>query len=294
MKNKFLPIVIFVLVAASAVNAQIEVPAPTFVRSYSPTHGAWMQDPLQTGGAGKIWVIPNYYANTVYEYSSMADLLSNNINQTYTLPFIFAGTGHVVYDGYLYFNKAYSNNMVKYNLATQTVVLDVPLPDAGYMNTYYYEWGGYSDIDFAVDGSGLWVMYSTDANSGRIVVSKLDPTTLGVTETWNTSSEPKRQMGNAFIVGGIVYCIDSYSQINQSINYTYNTNTSTGTSTSIPWTNGSDYMTSCSYNPNNGMLYSWNNGGLYTYNLAPTISEITGATIICPGNSTTLTAHSSV
>jgi len=94
--------------------------------------------------------------------------------------------------------------------------------------------GGYSDIDFAVDGSGLWVMYSTDANSGRLVVSKLDPTTFGVTETWNTSSEPKRQMGNAFIVDGIVYCIDSYSQIHQTINYTYNTNTSIGTSTSIP------------------------------------------------------------
>src|SRR6478736_7451615 len=111
MKNKFYQIVIFFLAAAGIAQAQIEFPAPTFVESNSSTWGTWMQDPLQPNSE-KVWVIPGYNLNMVYEYSSMADLHAGNISKTYTLPFAFAGTGHVIYDGSLYFNKNGTNNLV--------------------------------------------------------------------------------------------------------------------------------------------------------------------------------------
>ena len=106
MKKVLQLIAIFMLFAVNIVYSQITVSSPTFVRSFSPTYGDWMADPLQTTGAGKIWVIPGYSnGKIVYEYLSQADLLANTINHTYTLPIGFAGTGHVIYGGYLYYNK---------------------------------------------------------------------------------------------------------------------------------------------------------------------------------------------
>jgi len=143
----------------------------SFVRNYNPIYGCWMQDPLETDGAGKIYAMPSYNnQNVLYEYASMTDFTNNNVAQTYTLPYGYAGTGHVVYGGNLYYNKYGSGNMIKWDISTQNLLQDVLLPSAGTMNTYHYQWGGYSDIDFAIDETSLWVLYSTASNSGKLVV----------------------------------------------------------------------------------------------------------------------------
>ncbi|WP_010230323.1 olfactomedin domain-containing protein [Gillisia marina] len=264
-QNYFLKIscIFFLLFFSSNLNAQINGTNPTFIRNYFPTQGSWVSDPLETNGAGLIWVIPSNQDDNVYEYASIGDLTSNNIRTTYNLPTRFLGTGHVVYGGNLYYNKAGSFNIVKYNLATRTIVMEAPIINAG---NYPYQWGGGSFFDFAVDENGLWVLYSTAANSGKLVVSKLDPSTLLPTSTWNTNSEPKNQMGDAFIIDGVVYCIDSFNNPSQTINYTYDTNTSTGAPAAIPWVLGaSSYMTSAQYNHKEGLIYVWNNARLFTY-----------------------------
>jgi gliding motility-associated-like protein len=261
----------FLIIIFDNSYAQVTFSEPTLITTHGYTQGNWVVDPLETNGPGKIWVMPGYFEKTtVYEYASEADLLSNTVAKTYELPIPYDGTGHVVYGGNLYYNMANSNKMVKYNLATQSVLLEVSLPDAGFRNTYHYTWGGYSDIDFATDENGLWVLYSTAANSGRLVISKLDPSTLIATSTWNTASEPKTQMGNAFVINGKVYCIDSYSEENTVINYVYDTDSSTGVEAEIPWKNaglryGSTYLTSAHYNPTDGRIYAWDRGSLYTY-----------------------------
>ncbi len=248
--------------------AQITPGAPVFIRANSPTYGAWMEDPLQTLGAGKIWSMPSFTGTQVLEYSSMAGFQSNTVTVSYNLPSGYQGTGAVVYGGFLYYVKINTNNLVKYNLATQSVVLDVPLSGAGSMNQNHYEWGGYSDIDFSTDQNGLWVLYSGASNAGKLIVSKLNTSTLGVIQTWNTNSEPKTQMGNAFVKDAVVYCVDSYYTNPTTINYSYNTATSTGASISIPINIGTNYMTSMSYNHTTGLLYSWAGGNNYTTSLA--------------------------
>lgn len=40
--------------------------------------------------------------------------------------------------------------------------------------------GGKSDIDLAVDENGLWVIYATEQNNGKIVISQLNPYTYGL------------------------------------------------------------------------------------------------------------------
>jgi len=268
------------------VKAQITITGPTFVKNSSPynTWGTWVQDPLDN--SGKIWEIPDYGSNQVREYASMADVVSNNVSATYNLPFSFAGTGHIVYGGNLYFNKYNSNNLVKFNLATQTVLLDVPLAGAGFMNTYDYQWGGYSDIDFAVDETGFYVIYSTAANSGNIVISKLDPNTLLPLATHNTSTT--KSCGNTFMVQGINYSVAAYWPTSTSLNYQYNTLTSTGSVIAIPFTNGSSYLAGLSYNPTTQLLFAWNNGGLYTYTVTGQTSITTSLSLatnsICAGS----------
>lgn len=294
MRKFLLVAVVFLLTFNARMIGQITILGPTFVKTYTPntTWGSWVDDPLDN--SGKIWTFPAYGWNNnsfvFQEYSSMSNLIANNVAQTYTLPLSYMGTGHVVYGGYLYYNKWNTNNLVKYSLATQSVVLDVPLTGAGFFNTYAYQWGGYSDIDFAVDENGLYVIYATSANSGNIVISKLNPNTLLPVTTWTTSTT--KNCGNAFMAQGVNYSLASYNTLNTTLNYQYNTHTSTGAPSSITFTNGSSYLTNLVYNPTTKILFAWSNSGLYTYTVVPTHSIATtqlSTQSICAGNTISVT-----
>jgi len=58
------------------------------------------------------------------------------------------------------------------------------LLNAGFANSCPYQWAGSTDIDFAVDRNGLWVIYGDETNQCNIVLSKLHPDTLQVRVTW--------------------------------------------------------------------------------------------------------------
>lgn len=91
----------------------------------------------------------------------------------YRLPSRVDGTGFVVYDGAVFYNKERTRNLVKYDLRTRIKSGEAVVVNANYHDTSPYRWGGKSDIDLAVDENGLWVIYSTEANKGRIVVSQV-------------------------------------------------------------------------------------------------------------------------
>lgn len=83
------------------------------------------------------------------------------------------GTGFVVYDGAVFYNKERTRNIVKYDLRTRIKSGEAIVNNANYHDTSPYRWGGKSDIDLAVDENGLWVIYATEANNGRLVVSQV-------------------------------------------------------------------------------------------------------------------------
>lgn len=83
------------------------------------------------------------------------------------------GTGFVVYDGAVFYNKERTRNIVKYDLRTRIKSGEAIIGTASYHDTSPYRWGGKSDIDLAVDEHGLWVIYATEANNGRLVVSQV-------------------------------------------------------------------------------------------------------------------------
>ena len=52
----------------------------------------------------------------------------------------------------------------------------------------YYNWGGYSGVDLAVDEQGLWVLFGSTGNSGRLYAYNIDVTKNTVTHTWSLST----------------------------------------------------------------------------------------------------------
>ncbi|XP_016391187.1 adhesion G protein-coupled receptor L3-like [Sinocyclocheilus rhinocerous] len=165
---------------------------------------------------------------------------------TYKLPHRVDGTGFVVYDGALFFNKERTRNIVKFDLRTRIKSGEAIIASANYHDTSPYRWGGKSDIDLSVDENGLWVIYATEQNNGQIVISQLNPYTLRVEGTWDTAYD-KRSASNAFMICGILYVV----KLNKNIHSLLLKSTATNNI----------------YNPRDNLLYVWNNYHVVKYTL---------------------------
>ena len=69
-------------------------------------------------------------------------------------------------------DRANTNNIVVYNLQTERVVKQIGLGGSPRRN--YYQWGGYTGVDLAVDEQGLWVLWGYNGNSYRLYAHKID------------------------------------------------------------------------------------------------------------------------
>ncbi|XP_009867923.1 PREDICTED: latrophilin-2-like, partial [Apaloderma vittatum] len=234
--------------------------------------GAWCKDPLQA--ADKIYFMPwtPYRTDTLIEYASLEDFQNGRQQTTYKLPNRVDGTGFVVYDGAVFFNKERTRNIVKFDLRTRIKSGEAIINYANYHDTSPYRWGGKTDIDLAVDENGLWVIYATEQNNGMIVISQLNPYTLRFEATWETTYD-KRAASNAFMICGVLYVVRSVYQDNESetgrnaIDYIYNTRLSRGEHVEIPFPNQYQYIAAVDYNPRDNQLYVWNNNFILRYSL---------------------------
>ncbi|XP_076196602.1 adhesion G protein-coupled receptor L2 isoform X23 [Aptenodytes patagonicus] len=234
--------------------------------------GAWCKDPLQA--ADKIYFMPwtPYRTDTLIEYASLEDFQNGRQQTTYKLPNRVDGTGFVVYDGAVFFNKERTRNIVKFDLRTRIKSGEAIINYANYHDTSPYRWGGKTDIDLAVDENGLWVIYATEQNNGMIVISQLNPYTLRFEATWETTYD-KRAASNAFMICGVLYVVRSVYQDNESetgknaIDYIYNTRLSRGEHVDVPFPNQYQYIAAVDYNPRDNQLYVWNNNFILRYSL---------------------------
>ncbi|KAM9385094.1 adhesion G protein-coupled receptor L2 isoform 4-T4 [Pholidichthys leucotaenia] len=262
---------------------------PSFLFEAEQQAGAWCKDPLQA--ADKIYFMPwtPYRTDTLIEYSSLDDFQNARQTITYKLPHRVDGTGFVVYDGAVFFNKERTRNIVKFDLRTRIKSGEAIINNANYHDTSPYKWGGKTDIDLAVDENGLWVIYATEQNNGMMVVSQLNPYTLRFEGTWDTTYD-KRSASNAFMVCGVLYVVrstyeDNESEVSKSlIDYVYNTKQNRGEYVDIHFPNQYQYIAAVDYNPRDNQLYVWNNFYVLRYNLefgppdpahAPSLSEVT-------------------
>ncbi|KAF7243822.1 Noelin-2 [Varanus komodoensis] len=215
---------------------------------------------------GQVWYMDGYYkGRRVLEYRTLNDFITGQNFVQHLLPHPWAGTGHVVFNGSLYYNKYQSNIVVKYHFRSRSVIVQRSLNTAGYNNTFPYSWGGFSDIDFMVDENGLWAVYTTNQNAGNIVVSRMDPITLEILRSWDTGY-PKRSAGESFIICGTLYVTNSHLA-GAKIYFAYYTNTSSYEYTDIPFHNQYSHISMLDYNPRERVLYTWNNGHQVIYNV---------------------------
>ena len=118
--------------------------------------------------------------NTLLEYDSLEDINSRHISpKIYHLPSFFYGTGHVVYQGALFYHSYNTRNLIKYDLhlnrITAVLALDVPRNDTQEETCRVYS--DHRDhvgcVDFNVDENGAWLVYR-NASRQNIFVAKLN------------------------------------------------------------------------------------------------------------------------
>ncbi|XP_014821205.1 PREDICTED: olfactomedin-4 [Calidris pugnax] len=239
-------------------------------RGFSYKYGSWGRDYSPSNPEEEVyWVAPlntdGRYLEYYRIYSSFDDLLL--FKPLYETRVVYGeGSGAALYNNFLYYHAYSSRQMVKHNIKTSTDVLRKDLPDAATGSRFSYAGVSWQDIDFAVDESGLWVIYSTENNLGNIVISKLNETTLDVLSTWQTR-QYKPSVSNAFILCGVLYATRPVNTRKEEIFYMYDTNTGQEGRVSVMIDKKLSTIQSIDYSPSDQKLYVYNDGYLLRYDV---------------------------
>ncbi|XP_006885717.1 PREDICTED: olfactomedin-4-like [Elephantulus edwardii] len=238
-------------------------------RGVSYKAGAWGRDWDPNANTSLYWVAPLRadlrYFDYYRLYKSYEDLmLSKNYKELYMG--YGDGSGNAVYKNFMYFNYYGTNDMVKLDLSSNTVVLQRSLAGATYKNRFSYAGVSWKDIDFASDEKGLWVLYATEGTKGNLVVSRLNDSTLEVEKTWY-SGQHKPAMSGAFMACGVLYALRPSSTRQEEIFYAFDTNTGQEYYISITLDKMLDTLQGINYSPFDHKLYVFNDAYLVTYDL---------------------------
>ncbi|AWP08945.1 putative olfactomedin-like protein 1 [Scophthalmus maximus] len=187
-------------------TALSQIKSLKIVTKAGDTQGSWFKDPSEQ--SAKVYLLSGVRNNTLLEYVSLqsfTERTSTSSAKVVRLPFQWQGTGHVVYNGFLYYHKAETpNQILKVDLLNGTLVDSTLLPGAGRIPVYSLNPDTY--LDLAVDELGLWVIHADPEYGGNLVITKLDKGSLAVEYTWDTQCKSRDAEG-AFLICGTLYVV---------------------------------------------------------------------------------------
>lgn len=232
------------------------------VKRTGDSSGSWFKDPSE--GSTKVYLLSGIRNNTLVEYASLqsfTERIATPPARVVQLPFDWQGTGHVVYNGFLYCHKANTpNQLLKVDLLNGTVVDSTLLPGAGRLPVYGLNPNTY--LDMAVDELGLWVIYADLEYGGNLVITKLDKATLAVEYAWNTQCRSRDAEG-AFLMCGTLYVVYNTRYGGRStIQCLYDIHDSIHSEESPVMFFPKRYTSHSSihYHPGDKQLYAWDDG----------------------------------
>ncbi|XP_036941240.1 olfactomedin-like protein 2B isoform X3 [Acanthopagrus latus] len=238
---------------------------PVQQNSYGLSDGAWMRD--ARGHGNVIYLTNGHYGNNLLEFRDMDTFKSGQASNSYKLPYSFTGTGHVVFNGAFYYNRAFSRDIIRYDLrhryvASWTTLHDAILEEQAHRTQ--------TEVEFAVDESGLWLLYPALDTEGFhqevILLIHLNHRDLQPIRTFRTGLRRGRY-GNSFLVCGVLYGVDSMERHYANVTYAFDTHTLTHTVPSLAITNVHAHTSQLAYNPMDKKLYAWDDGHQMTYDV---------------------------
>ncbi|XP_026094599.1 olfactomedin-4-like isoform X2 [Carassius auratus] len=226
----------------SGLMANVSGPKTYSLTVYGTSYsfGAWGRDANPApGDENKYWLVvlssSNVFGNFIRQYSSLSTIIlgigptDTYISSSNPTTNTIQGPNMVMYANALYYNCYNIYSVCQFNLTTRAVST-VALPsDTGYNNKFSFghlgTTYGYTDMDFATDESGVYVIYATTSNYGNVVISKVEtsnPPVVG--QTWITSLH-KKTVTNTFMVCGVLYATRYVDKEIEEIFYYYDTKT---------------------------------------------------------------------
>ncbi|KAE8295851.1 Olfactomedin-like protein 1 Precursor [Larimichthys crocea] len=259
--------------------ALTQIKSLKIVKKVGDTSGSWFKDPSE--GSAKVYLLSGIRNNTVLEYVSLqsfAERITTPPAKVLQLPFHWQGTGHVVYNGFLYCHKADTPNQIqKVDLLNGTVVDSTLIPGAGHVPVYGLNLNTY--LDMAVDELGLWVIYADPEYGGNLVITKLDKGTLAVEYTWDTQCRSRDAEG-AFLICGTLYVVYNIHYGGRStIQCLYDIHDTIHSVESPVMFFPKRYTSHSSihYHPGDKQLYAWDDGYQTIYKVETRVNDQTTA-----------------
>ncbi|XP_017563362.1 olfactomedin-like protein 3B [Pygocentrus nattereri] len=239
--------------------------AMKILKRVGSTKGVWTKD----SRTAKVYVFNGTSEDTVYEFNSVKELSASpgvSKGKQITLPSAWNGTGHAVYDSFLYYISERSElQVVKFDLKNGSMADSAVLPVEA--QTPVYSLNPETLVDLIVDEDGLWALYPA---GDTINLAKMDSDTLDIEQMWDTSC-PRNGAEAAFIVCGTVYVVYNTRPPSRSrVQCVFDVNDmiTGGEAPLLYFPRRFGAHSSLKYNPVERQVYAWDDGYQILYRLA--------------------------